>query len=98
MRTENSIDHNDMPFPLDTINWDELAGIGIRRDELEESGELEALLQGEKTEILSLNLILFGIEINMDATLQLIPGSDCPQLEILGIGQNGLRDHSRQAR
>lgn len=95
MKTANNSNHNAMPFPAETINWEELAGIGIRKDELEESGELEVLLQGEKTEVLSLNLILFGIEINMDATLQLIPGADCPQLEILGIEQNGLRSHSR---
>lgn len=93
MRTnENNMAHqgNAMPFPDETINWDELSGIGVHRDELEESGDLESLLRGEKTGILSLNLTLFGIDIDMEATLQLIPGDDSPQLEILGIGQSEL--------
>ena len=32
MKKENG---NDMPFKADEVNWDELSGIGIMKDELE---------------------------------------------------------------
>ena len=42
-------------FRDEEINWEELAGIGILRDELEASGELDTLLRGEKTGVLPLS-------------------------------------------
>lgn len=72
-------------FREEDINWNELAGIGILRDELEMSGELDALLSGEKTGILSLSLVLLGVDIVMDATLQLIDSKGSPILEVVGI-------------
>lgn len=74
-----------LPFREEDINWDELAGIGILRDELELSGELDALLRGEKTDVLSLSLALLGVDIVMDATLQLVDSKGEPVLEIIGI-------------
>ena len=38
------------------MNWDELAGIGILKDELEMSGELDTLLRGEKTKVMPLSI------------------------------------------
>ena len=35
-------DGNNAPFKAEDVNWDELAGIGILKDELEMSGELES--------------------------------------------------------
>ena len=80
---------NSIPFREENINWDELAGIGILRDELELSGELDALLRGEKTGILSLSLVLLGVDIVMDATLQLVDSKGEPILEIMGIDNPG---------
>ena len=74
-----------LPFREQDINWDELAGIGIMRDELEQSGELDALLRGEKTEVLSLSLVLLGMDIIMDATLQLVDDKGQPMIEIVGL-------------
>lgn len=45
---------------------------GILRDELEAAGELDTLLRDEKTGVLSLSLVLLGVDIVMDATLQLV--------------------------
>jgi hypothetical protein len=73
------------PFEEKDVNWDELAAIGILRDELEQSGELEALLKGEKTGVISMQLILLGVDVEMDATLQLIRKGEEPVLEIIGI-------------
>jgi len=74
-----------LPFREDAVDWDELAGIGILRDELEEAGELDALLRGEKTGILSLALVLLGVDIVMDATLQIVDSKGSPILEVVGV-------------
>ena len=72
-------------FDEKDVNWDELAAIGILRDELEMSGDLDTLLKGEKTGVISLQLILLGVDVEMDATLQLVKKSEEPILEIIGI-------------
>jgi hypothetical protein len=77
--------NNALPIREEDINWDELAGIGILRDELEMSGELDALMRGEKTGILSLALVLLGVDITMDATLQFVDSKGSTILEIAGI-------------
>lgn len=78
-------DNENKPFDISSINWEELAQIGIHKDKLEESGELETLLSGEETGIIPLQLVLLGIDVDMDATLQLVEGTDSPVLEIKGI-------------
>ena len=67
------------------VNWEDLEGIGISKDELERNGDLERLLNGEKVSIISLHLNLLGIEIVMDATIQIILENNVPMLEICGI-------------
>lgn len=78
-------DKNNAPFKVEDVNWDELSGIGILKDELEQAGELETLLRGEKTGVVSLSLVLLGVDVVMDATLQLVRRNDSPLLEIIGI-------------
>ena len=36
---------NNTPFKAEDVNWDELAAIGILKDELEMAGELDTLLR-----------------------------------------------------
>ena len=72
-------------FRDEEINWEELAGIGILRDELEAAGELDTLLRGEKTGVLPLSLVLLGADIVMDATLQFIRQGNEPLIEIVGV-------------
>ena len=48
---------NNTPFKVEDVNWEELAGIGILKDELEMSGELDTLLKGEKTNVIRLCLV-----------------------------------------
>lgn len=76
---------NNTPFKVEDVNWDELSAIGILKDELELAGELEPLLQGEKTNVIPLSLVLLGVDVVMDATLQLVRKGDSPLLEIIGI-------------
>ena len=61
---------NNTPFKAEDVNWEELAGIGILKDELEMSGELDTLL---------------GVDVVMDATLQLVRKDDGALIEILGV-------------
>ncbi len=75
----------DTSFREEEVNWEELAGIGILRDELELAGELEPLLRGEKTGVLTLSLVLLGVDVVIDATLQLVRRGEEPLLEIIGI-------------
>ena len=73
------------PFREEEIDWEELAGNGIRRDELEAAGELDTLLRGEKTGVLPLSLVLLGVDIVMDATLQFVRQDGEPLIEIIGV-------------
>lgn len=82
-------DNNSTPFMVDDINWEELSGIGILKDELEAAGELETLLRGEKTGVVSLSLVLLGVDVVMNATLQLVRKNNSPLLEIIGITLSG---------
>ena len=82
MKKENG---NDMPFKAEDVNCDELAAIGILKDELEMAGELDTLLKGEKTGVIPLSLVLLGVDVVMDATLQLVRKDDGALIEILGV-------------
>ena len=82
MKKENG---NDMPVKAEDVNWDELHDIGIMKDELELSGELDTLLKGEKTKVMPLKLVLLGVDVVMDATLQLVRKGEAPLLEIQGV-------------
>jgi hypothetical protein len=77
--------NNNMPFKAEDVNWEELSGIGILKDELELQGELDTLLSGKKTNVIPLSLVLLGVDVVMDATLQLVREGDSPILEITGI-------------
>ena len=81
---ETANDKN-MPFKAEDVNWDELSGIGILKDELELSGELDTLLSGEKTNAIPLSLVLLGAAVVIDATLRLVRKGDSPLLVSMGI-------------
>ena len=74
---------------MEDVNWDELSAIGILKDELEMQGELDTLLSGEKTNVIPLSLVLLGVDVLMDATLQLVNKGNSPLLEIVGIQPAG---------
>ncbi len=82
-------ENNNTPFKAEDVNWDELAAIGILKDELEMAGELDTLLKGEKTGVIPLSLVLLGVDVMMDATLQLVRKGEAPLLEIHGVTPSG---------
>ncbi len=77
-------------FHENDIDWKQLAEIGILKDELMLSGEMDTLLKGEKTQPITLELVLLGVDVIMDATLQLTRKNSSPILEIIGINTNSL--------
>lgn len=73
-------------FPEETVNWQELETIGVFRDDLEQSGQLEELLDGRQTGAVPLRLMLLGIDLEMDASLQLTWQEDgTPLVGIRGV-------------
>lgn len=74
------------PFSVADVDWGELASVGILKDELEMAGELDTLLQGRETGVISLSLVLLGVDVVLDATLQLVrKGDGGTLLEITGV-------------
>lgn len=69
----------------DDIKWEELAPINIYKEDLEKSGNLDKLLKGEKTEVINLHLMLLGVDVDLDATLQVVQQGETPIVEIIGI-------------
>lgn len=67
------------------VKWDELAAINIFKDDLEKSGNLQKLLRGEKTDVINLHLMLLGVDVDLDATLQIVEQGGTPIVEIIGI-------------
>lgn len=85
MNKKMNKENNNTPFKAEDVNWDELAAIGILKDELEMAGELDTLLKGEKTGVIPLSLVLLGVDVVMDATLRLVRKGEAPLLEIQGV-------------
>ena len=68
-------------FRKEDLDWKTLETIGIHKEELEKSGDMELLLQGEETET-----VTPALRITMDATLRITVGTDGkPVMEINGI-------------
>lgn len=73
-------------FKVEDLDWNELETVGIHRQQLEESGNMELLLQGEATEVISLKLRTPVLCVTMDATLRIMEGADGkPVIQINGI-------------
>lgn len=85
MNKKMNKENKNVPFKVDDVDWDELAGIGILKDELEMAGELDTLLKGEKTGVIPLSLVLLGVDVVMGATLQLVRKGEAPLMEIHGV-------------
>ena len=73
-------------FRKEDLDWKTLETIGIHKEELEKSGDMELLLQGEETETVPLKIRTPALSITMDATLRIMVGTDGkPVMEINGI-------------
>ena len=73
-------------FRKEDLDWKTLETIGIHKEELEKSGDMELLLQGEETETVPLKIRTPALRLTMDATLKLTAGTDGkPGMEIYGL-------------
>ena len=73
-------------FKVEDLDWKGLETAGIKRKELEASGNMELLLQGEESEVIPLKLRTPVLCITMDATLRIVEGADGkPIVEINGL-------------
>ena len=73
-------------FRKEDLDWKTLETIGIHKEELEKSGDMELLLQGEETETVPLKIRTPALRLTMDATLRITVGTDGkPVMEINGI-------------
>ena len=73
-------------FRKEDLDWKTLETIGIHKEELEKSGDMELLLQGEETETVPLKIRTSARRLTMDATLRITVGTDGkPVMEINGI-------------
>lgn len=72
-------------FPRESVDWGQLETIGIFREDLEQAGQLERLLGGRQTEAVPLCLMLRGVSLELDATLQLVLQDEAVVVEIRGI-------------
>lgn len=63
-------------FRKEDLDWKTLETIGIHKEELEKSGDMELLLQGEETETVPLKIRTPALRLTMDATLRITVGTD----------------------
>lgn len=73
-------------FKAEDLDWKGLKAAGINRKQLEESGNMELLLQGEESEVIPLKLRTPVLCITMDAILRIVESADGkPMMEINGL-------------
>ncbi len=72
-------------------NWTQLGKMGIDRQVLEASGELDRLLAGEESGIMTLRLRTGLVDITTDATLRIVADSEGrPVLQVNGIDKEKM--------
>ena len=70
-------------YKAEQIDWEKLESVGIGRSQIEKDGNMDLLLQGEETNVMS-------ILLTMDATLSLIEDENGnPVISINGINPSG---------
>lgn len=74
-------------FSEEDINFRELEEIGITRNDLEENGNMERLLNGEKSLPIDLSITMLGVDMDLTATLQLFRKDDKAMVQIVGLEQ-----------
>ena len=75
-------------YKAEQIDWEKLESVGISRSQIEKDGNLDLLLQGEETNVMSIKIKTPVFSLTMDATLKLVPGdNNKPIMEINGLRQ-----------
>ena len=75
-------------YKAEQIDWEKLESVGISRSQIEKDGNMDLLLQGEETYVMSIKIKTPVFSLTMDATLKLVPGdNNKPIMEINGLRQ-----------
>ena len=75
-------------YKTEQIDWEKLESVGISRSQIEKDGNMNLLLQGEETNVMSIKIKTPVFSLTMDATLKLVPGdNNKPIMEINGLRQ-----------
>lgn len=78
-------------FNADVLDWTQLGKMGIDRQALEASSELDRLLAGEESGIMTLRLRTGLVDITTDATLRIVAdGKGRPVLQVNGVDREKM--------
>ena len=76
----------------DVLDWTRLGNMGIDRQTLEASGELDRLLEGRETGVMTLRLRTGLVDITTDATLRIVSDDEGrPVLQVNGVDKEKMQ-------
>jgi hypothetical protein len=79
-------------FNADALDWTRLGNMGIDRQTLEASGELDRLLEGRETGVMTLRLRTGLVDITTDATLRIVSDDEGrPVLQVNGVDKEKMQ-------
>ena len=84
--------NNTTKFNESVINWDELNKIGVTRDSLQKSNDLELLLNGRETQPVIVNITILEQPQEVEVTLQLIEQEGTVILQLTGTPGNKIKE------
>lgn len=77
-------------YKAEQIDWVKLESVGISRSQIEKDGNMDLLLQGEETNVMSIKIKTPVFSLTMDATLSLIEDENGnPVISVNGINPSG---------
>lgn len=77
-------------YKTEQIDWEKLESVGISKSQIEKDGNMDLLLQGEETNVMSIKIKTTVFSLTMDATLSLIEDENgSPVISINGINPSG---------
>ena len=59
-------------YKAEQIDWEKLESVGISKSQIDKDGNMDLLLQGEETNVMSIKIKTPVFSLTMDATLSLI--------------------------
>ena len=81
-------------YKAEQIDWEKLESVGISRSQIEKDGNLDLLLQGEETNVMSIKIKTPVFSLTMDATLSLIEDENGNPVISISVSYFGCTDDS----
>lgn len=83
-------------FNESVLNWEELNNIGITRNSLQESGDLELLLNGKETSPVIVTIPILGQIQDVEVILQLIEQDGKVILQLNGMPGKTVQEEEEE--